>query len=87
MPETVDAAPETQTTVGPWFLEGPRIDLDLSGRALDELNRLLEVTGDSPEVLLSKAMGLYQLYVAAHREGKAVGAAASPDVLDIEFEP
>jgi len=61
------------------------LNLRLSPEAVQVVSRLLADTGDSPAELFRKAVGLYRLSVDAHREGKAVGAAGSAEVLETEF--
>jgi hypothetical protein len=64
---------------------GDKITLNLSPEASGLLNQLLNQTGDSPDDLFRKAMGFYKVAQDAHQEGKAVGVATSPDVLETEF--
>jgi hypothetical protein len=73
--------------LGPSFrmYVGDKITLDLSPEARDLLNQLLNQTGDTPDDLFRKAIGLYKVAQDAHKEGKAVGVATSPDVLETEF--
>jgi hypothetical protein len=61
--------------LGPSFrlYVGDKITLDLSPEASDLLNQLLDQTGDSPDDLFRKAIGLYKVAQDAHQEGKAVG--------------
>lgn len=76
-----------RTKLGPPFrvYKGNKIVLDLSPEASGVLNDLLNRTGDSPDDLFRKALSLYKAAQDAHREGKAVGVAESPDALETEF--
>jgi hypothetical protein len=65
--------------------KGNRITLDLSPEAIDVLSQLLNQTHDRPDDLFRKALALYKIAQDAHREGKAVGFASSPDALETEF--
>ena len=59
-----------------------RIALELTpeaGRALDDL---AESTGQDVSSLSRKSLALYKLAKEATKEGKAVGVAATPDVLE-----
>jgi hypothetical protein len=88
MPTTnAESASQGRFALGPgqWCVEGNRLELDLSDRAIDFLNALLRDTGDSPQELITKALGLYRLSLDAWKEGKAVGSAPSADALDTEF--
>ncbi len=64
---------------------GDEITLALSPEAQETLNDLMSLTDDSPKDLFRKALGLYKVAQDAHKEGKAVGVATSPDVLETEF--
>ncbi len=59
--------------------------LHLSPEAVDELNELLDLTGDTPAELFRKALGLYKVTQKAIHEGKAVGIAESPESLESHF--
>jgi len=65
--------------------KGNRITLDLSPEGSSVLNQLMNETADSPDDLFRKALALYKAAQDAHREGKAVGVASSPDALETEF--
>jgi hypothetical protein len=62
-----------------------RITFTLPAETAQALNELMSQTGDSPLDLFRKALGLYKLAQEAKREGKAVGAAETPDGLETEF--
>lgn len=59
--------------------------LHLSPDAIDELNGIMDLTGDTPTELLRKAIGLYKVTQQAIHEGKAVGIAETPESLDVQF--
>lgn len=59
--------------------------LRLTPEAAQELNQLLELTGDTPAVLIRKALGLYKVTQQAIREGKAVGIAETAESLESQF--
>jgi len=67
-----------------WF-KGNKITLDLTPEASRVLNELMNATDSDPEDVFRKALSMYKAAVDAHGEGKAVGIAASPDVLETEF--
>ena len=62
-----------------------RMTIDLPPTAAIAIEQLLNETGDTPGALFGKAIGLYMLSLEAHKRGKAVGSADSPDVLETEF--
>jgi hypothetical protein len=62
-----------------------RLVVDLPAEAMVAFKQLVEETGESPAALVVKALGLYRLAREAKGQGKAVGSAPSPDVLDTEF--
>lgn len=78
---------DRQHRLGPsrWVIVGDEIQLRLRGAVIPAMNDLLGKTGDSPDDLMRKALALYKLSVDAHEDGKAVGVAASSDVLETEF--
>jgi hypothetical protein len=80
-----DAAPAVAPEPEVWHVDGPNLRLTLPPEAIAFLNDLFRDTRESPEALFRKALGLYRLAVDAQREGKAVGAAARPEVLDEQF--
>jgi len=63
-----------------------RITLDLTPEASRALEELTESTGQDVSVVFRKALALYKLAREATKEGKAVGVATTPDVLETEFE-
>ncbi len=63
-----------------------RITLDLTPEATRALEELTESTGQDVSVVFRKALALYKLAREATKEGKAVGVAATPDVLETKFE-
>lgn len=65
--------------------EGQTITLNLSLDAYMALIQLLCMTGESTDDLFRKAISLYKVAVEATQEGKAVGIATSPDVLETQF--
>lgn len=67
-----------------WY-KGNKITLDLRPEASRMLNDLMNLTESDAEDIFRKALALYKAAVDAHWEGKAVGVAASPDVLETEF--
>jgi hypothetical protein len=46
---------------------------------------LMAETGKPIGEIVAGALGLFVLTLKAHQEGKAVGVATSPDVLETEF--
>lgn len=84
---STNAEPVSESRADPdrHVVEGNRLELDLSDRAIAFIGDLLRDTGDSPEALIVNALGLYRLAVDAWREGKAVGSAPSAEALDAEF--
>jgi hypothetical protein len=80
-----DAPSPVTPTSEVWRVDGPDLRLTLQPEAIAFLNDLLRDTRDSPEALFRKALGLYRLAVDAHRDGKVLGAATSPEGLDTEF--
>jgi hypothetical protein len=68
-----------------WHVDGPDLQLTLAPAAVAFLNDLLRDTHESPETLFRKALGLYRLAVDARREGKVIGTAPRPEILDDEF--
>lgn len=78
-------SPRLEWGRGSWVHIGNNVSLHFSNEVIDALNRLLVRTGDTPEDLFRKALALYTLASDAHTEGKAVGTATSPDVLETEY--
>jgi hypothetical protein len=63
-----------------------RYILEFPPEAAAELDQLMRETGDDDAVtLFRKALALYKLAKDAVREGKQVGAAATPDCLETQF--
>lgn len=87
--QTAPGQPQQGSTFvfGPatYHLEGNEILLHLSDAAVQTLNNLLNATGNSPDELFRKALGLYKAAFEARRDSKAVGAAPTADVLETEF--
>ena len=63
-----------------------RITLELTPEAGKALDDLAESTGQDVSSLFRKSLALYKLAMEATKEGKAVGVAATPDVLETKFE-
>jgi hypothetical protein len=61
------------------------LSLQMSPEAFSSLEQLAHTTGSSIEDVISKAFILYEAAALASRQGKAVGIAPSPDVLETEF--
>ena len=61
------------------------LSLSISPEAFDKLGELAEAPGKSWDEVISKAFALYMEAVDANRKGKAVGIAATADVLETEF--
>jgi hypothetical protein len=61
------------------------LSLRMSADALISLDRLAETTGSTLEDVISKAFILYEAAALASSQGKAVGIAPTPDVLETEF--
>ncbi len=62
-----------------------RIIIDLPPEAAQELNQLIELSGDSPTTFFRKAFGLYKLSKEAVQQGKHVGIADKEESLETEF--
>jgi hypothetical protein len=79
--------PSPRHVLGPSFRVhvGDKIALNLSPEASKLLNQLMNMTADSPDDMFRKALALYKAAMDAHKEGKAVGVAASADALETEF--
>ncbi|HMB02848.1 MAG TPA: hypothetical protein VKP69_03800 [Isosphaeraceae bacterium] len=78
--------PRKECGPGAWTIEGSRVGLVFPPEWIDFLNGLLRDTGDSPEQLFRRALGLDRLAIDTKKEGKAVRAAESADALSDEFE-
>jgi len=61
------------------------IAIELTPEANQELDELMQRTGDSLSDLFRKAIGLYKLAEEAKREGKVVGIAKTRDALETVF--
>jgi hypothetical protein len=61
------------------------ICLQMSSAWAERLFDLARVTGTTLDDVIAKAFILYDAAVNASREGKAIGIAATPDVLETEF--
>ena len=73
------------TDRGYFVLEGNRLVFDFTDESVEFLNRILRETGDSPELMFRKAMGLYRMTLDAQQEGKFVGVVTDPEILETEF--
>jgi hypothetical protein len=81
--ETLTSEP---TRLEPWRILEPHLEFDFPPEWLEFLNGLLRDTGDTPERLFRRALGLYRLALDAQAEGKRVGATDSAECLTEEFE-
>jgi len=61
------------------------VSLHLSSESFNTLNQLADASGTSIGDVIAKAFILYKAAAQASREGKAVGIAPTPDVLETEF--
>jgi hypothetical protein len=86
---TTNAEPTAQirpaTDRGYFVLEGNRLVFDFTDESVEFLNRIMRDTGDSPELMFRKALGLYRMMLDAQQEGKFVGVVSDPEVLENEF--
>jgi hypothetical protein len=84
------SSPDTLTSQSiraePWTILDPRLEFDFPPEWLEFLNNLLRDSGDSPERLFRRALGLYRLAIDAQAEGKRIGATDSAECLTEEFE-
>jgi hypothetical protein len=67
--------------------DGPAlsIDINVSGEILGMLDHLAQDSGLTIEEVVLRAFVVYKEVVEARRQGKAVGIAPSPDVLETQF--
>jgi hypothetical protein len=61
------------------------IDINVSGEILGMLDHLAQDSGLTIEEVVLRAFVVYKEVVEARRQGKAVGIAPSPDVLETQF--
>ncbi len=61
------------------------VSLHMSYQSLTTLDQLAKAGGTTLGDVISKAFILYEASADASRQGKAVGIAANPDVLETEF--
>lgn len=71
------------------FTRGPsgtiEVSMLMSRNGFDYLMKLADETGEPLETVIGRSLVLFKAATDAAREGKAVGAAADPEALDIEF--
>ena len=72
-------------TVFHYVIEGQRIDLDFPVKVIEVLNKLLLITRQTPEVLLGKAVILYDTAVIAEAEGKHLAILTDDGQVDQEI--
>jgi len=61
------------------------LSLSMSPEAVNKLDQLARASGKSLDDVISKAFVLYTEAADANRKGKAVGVAATADVLETQF--
>lgn len=61
------------------------VDMIMSPAGYRMLEELAERSGQGIDDVVAKAFLLYRAALEAHKEGKAVGVAATADVLETEF--
>jgi hypothetical protein len=61
------------------------VDINVSGEMLGMLDHLAQDSGLTLEEVVLRAFVVYKEVVEARRQGKAVGIAPSPDVLETQF--
>jgi len=61
------------------------VTMKMSEAAFKTLDKLAESSGQPLDQVISKAFLLYKAAADAHKDGKSVGVAPSPDVLETEF--
>lgn len=61
------------------------VSMAMSPEAFEALTTLAQESGSRLDDVISKAFVLYRTAAEAHREGKAVGIAPTPDVLETEI--
>lgn len=62
-----------------------RVSLAMPEKAFFMLEEMALASGQNVPDVISKALILYKVSAEAVREGKAVGIASTPDVLETEF--
>lgn len=61
------------------------VHLQMDPAAFESLNQMSLATGIPMDQVMSKALALFRVAAEAHLQGKAVGIAGNPDVLETEF--
>jgi len=71
------------------FTRGPAgsvaVNMLMSGNGFEYLMKLADETDLSLEAVIGRSLVLFKAATDATREGKAVGVASNPEVLDVEF--
>ncbi|WP_435016047.1 hypothetical protein TA3x_003606 [Tundrisphaera sp. TA3] len=67
------------------MLPAPSITLQVTPEMMATLQQMSRESKQPLDVLFTRAIGLYQAALRASADGKYIGYAASPDVLDVEF--
>lgn len=63
----------------------PSITMEVTPEMLATLREMARDAGRPLDVILTRTIGLYRELLRVTAEGKHVGCATSPDVLDVEF--